>query len=315
MLGIFFLHLLSVWFLLGSLLVGIVEVTKSNLNWKEAKSIRYLPIIMALVMNLGVPPLLFLQVVYSPFFFSSSILLAVPWLLVFFLLLLSYGMIYATKYAAKEKWQAILFMTISAVSALWIAFTFSNNVSLMIRPDYWQQVYSYKQNGLNLYPNLHEVIARWVWVISPIFVAGAALLGRSRTWLLPSTVLSVVGLLEYKKFLPANVLAHPLVNVGIVADLILIAVLFAIYFIPHKVSGFSRGVNKKVLHIWLVLKAITVLAIRHGIRSGMLDPVYPLANLPVTAQPVLLGIFIVALIVGFSAVSWMLIKGGKELSV
>ncbi|HEY4644318.1 MAG TPA: hypothetical protein VIH68_06335, partial [Bacteroidota bacterium] len=51
---------------------------------------RMLPIAIAFTITLGVAPLLFLQVLYGQYFYTSSIFLAWPWLTVILLLLLSY---------------------------------------------------------------------------------------------------------------------------------------------------------------------------------------------------------------------------------
>ena len=49
-----------------------------------------LPVMIALGINMGVPPLLFLQVVYGNLFYSSSVLMAVYWILIIPLLILAY---------------------------------------------------------------------------------------------------------------------------------------------------------------------------------------------------------------------------------
>jgi len=308
---IFFLHLISMWFLIGSLILGVIEIAKNKINWKESKSIRYLPIIMALVMNLGVPPLLFLQVLYPPFFFSSSIIIAVPWLIVFLLLMTSYGLIYAARYGAKENWQAITFLVLSAIVAIAISFFFSNNMSLMIKPEYWQDLYSYKQNGLNLYPNLPEVVSRWLWVLSAALIAGAALLNRSKFWAIPSALISVGALISYKTFLKPEVLNSPLVQIGSGVDIALAVLLIVLIFIPIQNEKLQRG----LLFGWVALKGIAVVTIRHGIRIASLDPIYQLDKLPMHLQPYLLSIFLISVVIGVVVLAWLHIKGRKGLSI
>ncbi|HEY9885979.1 MAG TPA: hypothetical protein V6C96_01835 [Vampirovibrionales bacterium] len=308
---IFWLHLVAMWLMVGSLIIGVVDLIKNKAGeWKESKAIRYLPIIMAIVINLGVPPLLFLQVVYSPFFFSSSVILAVPWLSIFFLLMFAYGLIYAARYAAKKSWHAITFLTASAISVLVISFIFSNNVSLMIKPEFWGDLYSYKQNGLNLYPNLPEVISRWMWVLSPIFAAGAAMLGQSKKWFIPSALISIGALISYKSFFTPEVTAHSLVEISLIADFVLAGILLVLSFLK-----FENKIAQIIIFIWIALKGLAVVFLRHGIRAASLDPTYPLSDLPVQVQPFLVTIFIAALLVGGSVVAWMYINGRKELKI
>ncbi|MDJ0625498.1 MAG: hypothetical protein QNJ31_03935 [Candidatus Caenarcaniphilales bacterium] len=307
---IFWLHLVAMWLMFGSLIVGIVEVVKNKVNWKESKAIRYLPVITALVINLGVPPLLFLQVLYSPFFFSSSVIISVPWLAIFFLLMIGYGFMYLARYGAQQNWQAVVCLVVSLISVTVISFIFSNNMSLMIKPEYWKELYSYTQNGLNLYPNLPEVVSRWLWVLSAVFAAGTAMLQRSKNWVIPSSIISIVTLIVYRGFLSTEVLSHSLVSGGIVVDLVLAAGVLLIPFL--KLNDKSLRI---LLFAWVGLKGAAVVAIRHGIRSATLDPVYPLNQLPVQSQPGLITIFLIALAIGVIAVSWMYLKGRKELAI
>ena len=54
------------------------------------ESIGSIPTLIALTVNFGVPPLLFVQVLYGHLFYSSSVMLAVPWILVIPILILAY---------------------------------------------------------------------------------------------------------------------------------------------------------------------------------------------------------------------------------
>jgi hypothetical protein len=308
---IFWLHVIAIWLLIGSLIVGIIGLLKDKVDWQKSKTLSYLPIVMALAINLGVPPLLFLQVLYAPFFFSSAVLIAVPWLSIFFLLLLGYGMIYAARYGAKKHWQAIAYLGVSLISVLLISFIFSNNMTLMIKPSYWQQMYSYKQNGLHLYPNLPELVSRWIWVLAPIFIAGATLLKRSKKWGIATAIISILALLAYRNFLSPQVLGNSLVNIGSIADFALAGVLLILSLVPIK----NEKLTSALFWSWLSLKSAAVVTLRHGVRTANLDPVYDLAKLPMQAQPVLIGIFCLILTVGLFAVIWMYIKGRKELSI
>ena len=308
---IFWLHVLSIWLLIGTLILGLVEIIKNKEIWAKSKAIRYLPIIMAIALNLGVPPLLFMQVLYAPFLFSSSILLAIPWLSVIFLLMFSYGLIYAARYGAKHSWQAITFLTLSTLGVLLISFIFSNNMTLLLKPDIWKELYSYKQNGLNLNPNTFEVISRWIWVLSPIFVAGTALLQKSKLWTIPTGILSIVGLFAYKITWTEAIIDNNLVTISFIADLALVGILAIILFIPFKDLKFQQ----LGLFAWLGLKGLSVVALRHGIRCALLDPIYPLSKIPIDLQPFLIAIFIISFVIGAWALAWMYLNGRKGVSI
>jgi hypothetical protein len=308
---IFWLHLISMWVLVGTLIFGIKEVSERKDDWQQSRSIRFLPVIMAIVLNLGIPPLLFLQVLYSPFFFSSSILIAVPWISVFFLLMFGYGMIYAARYGAKNNIQAMIFLALSFIAVLTISFIFSNNMTLMIKPALWQQIYSYKQNGLNLNPELGEVVARWLWILSAAFAAGAVTIDRSKKWVIASAVISVISLFIYKGFLSPEILSSQLVNISFYSDLLISVAGLVLAFIPLK----DETTRRILLGAWVGVKGLSVVAFRHGIRTASLDPIYPLNKLPVEHQSYLIALFVVGLIIGVVTLGWMFNNGRKDLSI
>ena len=308
---IFWLHLMSVWLLLGTTILGVLDLIKEKANWKTNKAISYLPIIFALTINLGVPPLLFLQILYAPFFFSSSILIATLWISVFFLLMFAYGMIYAARYGAQKAGQAITYLSLAGITILIISFIYSNNMSLMIKPEYWQGLYSVKQNGFNLYPNLPEVISRWIWVLSACLVMGAALLQKSiRIWALIGAVLSITGLIIYKSFWTPDIVSSALVHTALIADLALAGILAVVDFIPVK----NAKIQAYIVYAWVGLKAMAVVALRHGIREASLNPVYKLSDIPITLQPVLIVLFVTATLIAFGIMIWMYIRGRKGLT-
>ncbi len=109
---------------------------------------------MALTVNFGVPPLLFVQVLYGHLFYSSSVMLAVPWILVIPILILAYygAYIFVKKADKAPVWSkgALVF---TSLFLLYIAFVFVNNNTLAIQPDRWG-IYFENPGGWNL--NLGE---------------------------------------------------------------------------------------------------------------------------------------------------------------
>ena len=75
----FFIHMILMNFILGGSLLTVWDMLRGKLEKKASGSI---PTLMALTVNFGVPPLLFVQVLYGHFFYSSSVMMAVPWILV-----------------------------------------------------------------------------------------------------------------------------------------------------------------------------------------------------------------------------------------
>jgi hypothetical protein len=111
-----------------------------------------LPGAIALAVNLGVPPLLFVQVLFGQFFYSSSVLMASYWLAVIPLLILAYYAAYLMQGKggkAKGFRAGTIWSLVSALLLLAVAFAYVNNMSLMLRYGQWPGYFADKR-GLML---------------------------------------------------------------------------------------------------------------------------------------------------------------------
>ena len=170
----FLIHLILMNFVLGGSLITLWDVFKGKAPGKDAKSI---PTMVALAINFGVPPLLFVQVLYGHFFYTSSVLMAVGWIMVIPVLILAYygAYIFTEKVDKAPLWGKIS-LGISALILLIIAFIYVSNNTLALTPARWTEYF--EQSGANFF-NLGE---KTLWprylhmVIGAIAVAG---LGRA----------------------------------------------------------------------------------------------------------------------------------------
>ena len=101
-----------------------------------------LPYSIAFTINLGVAPLLFLQVLYGQFFYTSSILMGVYWLSIFGILIVSYYAAYAYRLADDRTGMGRLYIAAAVLLLLAVSFLFSNNVSIMQMPEVWTSYFS-----------------------------------------------------------------------------------------------------------------------------------------------------------------------------
>src|SRR5271165_6535550 len=98
----FALHLTSVELLLGGLLIGLLFAllgrTRHSAEMLQTSGMiaHRLPTLMAFVINLGIPPLLFAQVLYGRALYTSSVLIGAYWISVIFLLIASYYGLYVS---------------------------------------------------------------------------------------------------------------------------------------------------------------------------------------------------------------------------
>lgn len=147
----FFIHMILMNFLLGGSLLTVWDLLRGKLEKKTSGTI---PTLIALTVNFGVPPLLFVQVLYGHLFYSSSVIMAVPWILLIPILILAYycAYIFVKQIDKAPAWSKVS-LIVTSLFLLFIAFIFVNNNTLAVRPERWG-VYFDNPGGWNL--NLSE---------------------------------------------------------------------------------------------------------------------------------------------------------------
>ncbi|MEZ5012051.1 MAG: hypothetical protein R2744_10925 [Bacteroidales bacterium] len=109
-----------------------------------------LPVLIALTINLGVPPLLFVQVLYGHLFYSSAVTQAVPWILVIPALILAYyGSYIFVKNSGKHPAWSMTGLIASSVLLLYIGFMYVSNSTMTINPAA-MQAHLENPGGMNL---------------------------------------------------------------------------------------------------------------------------------------------------------------------
>jgi hypothetical protein len=181
------LHFVTVEMLLGGLLVAAWlnflgtrggPLAGARLTAGAALA-RRLPIVMTYVINLGVPPLLFAQVLYGRALYTSSVLIGAWWIAVIFLLMGSYWLLYrfaGRAQAGQAGWMGAL---LAWLMAGLIAKIYSTNMTLMLRPDVWTSMYSTSAHGTLLPPHDPTLLPRWLYMLT----GGLAVAGLWMVWL------------------------------------------------------------------------------------------------------------------------------------
>jgi hypothetical protein len=175
------LHFFAVQILIGSLVAAIVfsfrgrkDSTQGNSGNITAASVvsRRLPIVMTYVINLGIPPLLFAQVLYGRALYTSSVLIAITWLSVIFLLMGCYWLLYRMS-DRSGKGLSIHWHGVGAlVIAGGIGDIYAKNMTLMLRPEVWQQMYAKTASGLQEPPHDPTTLPRLLFVLIGGFLIG-----------------------------------------------------------------------------------------------------------------------------------------------
>jgi hypothetical protein len=138
---------------------------------------------MTYVINLGVPPLLFAQVLYGRALYTSSVLIGVYWISIIGILMLAYWLLYrfsARLEAGKSAWWVGLIAWLLAGS---VARLLSTNMTLMLRPEVWRDMYSASSMGAYLPTGDPTLTPRWLLMMAGgLFIGGLWLVylsGRS----------------------------------------------------------------------------------------------------------------------------------------
>ncbi|MCK5913455.1 MAG: hypothetical protein KAG12_06220, partial [Desulfuromusa sp.] len=179
----FLLHILVMNAMLGGGIIALISAFRSSEdNNLLGKEIGYKwPYTIAFAVNLGVAPLLFMQVLYGQFIYSSTVLMAVWWFSIFGLLILAYYAAYIYDFKFDTLGSLRIYMVgFSVLTLLFIGFLFSNNMTLMLQPDKWQAYFDNAGGTLILLSD-PSLFPRYLhFVVGAVAVAGLflALIGH-----------------------------------------------------------------------------------------------------------------------------------------
>jgi hypothetical protein len=169
------LHFVAVEMLLGGLLIAtLLSISGNPLSRVAARALaRRLTVVMTYVINLGVPPLLFAQVLYGRALYTSSVLIGAYWISIILLLMLVYRMLYRfSSQLEKNKtaWPAGL---VAWLLAGFIARLLTTNMTLMLRPETWPGMYSASAAGHLLPSGDPTLTPRWLLMLAGgLFIGG-----------------------------------------------------------------------------------------------------------------------------------------------
>ena len=329
----FLLHLLVMNAMLGGGIIAFLSCfQKKGENQLIAREFSYKwPYTVAFAVNMGVAPLLFVQVLYGHFIYSSSVLMAVFWLSIIGLLILAYYSVYVFDF----KFETLgggkaYFAGFSVLALLVIAFFFINNMTLMVQPERWLGYFDNKQGTLLnlsdpvLYPRyLHFVIGSIA--VGGLFLAlvshfnltksnvdKALLKEKGLTFFTHATIVQIIIGLWFLFALPGEITALFLGMSAYGTGLLVVAILLliaALYF------GFTRQVVKTSLATLLLL--IAMIFIRDLVRITYLKPYFSLSDLSVKTQYSPMIFFLVVFVLGLVLIGFMVklvFSCGKEVA-
>lgn len=328
------LHLLVINVALGgSLLMLAGRLTGGDADPEGGTSsvfARKVPTSFAIGITIGVAPLLFFQVLYGHFFYTSSVLMAVYWIAVIPVVIIGYYAAYvnARKFLTRRS-LATAALAVTCLMLLYVAFAFQNNISLMLHPGRWIEYFEHRSGtllGLSdpvLWPRyLHFVTASIavaglfsaiVWRLrEKKGVAGAA--DKMKTGLkifAVATMVQVVIGFWLLMALPREVMMKYMGQNMLYTLTLFLGIVLAIAAIMIAVLG-------RLLPTVVVLLATVAVMIlmRTFLRTAYLEPFFKVESLWIKPQYDVLGLFLVIFVAGLVTVyfmlKWALAHGGKE---
>ncbi len=141
----FVLHCLpmSIWFVGLPMALLFLCIGRRNARRYAKRLFKELPVLMALGINFGIVPLLFIQTAYYKAFYTSTVLMACHWLMVIILVGLAYYALYGCSFLVERgKTRKLFFCGLFATACLWgVSLIFASQWTLMESPDQWQGIW------------------------------------------------------------------------------------------------------------------------------------------------------------------------------
>ena len=318
-----FLHFVAMNIMLGT---GFIAFAAPFWRGKDviplnAHIARTLPYSIAFTINLGVAPLLFLQVLYGQFLYTSSILMAVYWLSIVGMLIISYYAAYVYRLIDDRLGLGRLYIGASLLLLLGVSFLFSNNISIMQMPEVWSGYFS-NRTGWMLNLGDSALVPRFLhFIASAVAMGGMAIAlyfeirkRRGETdgekwirvgcnWFTVATIINFgfgfwfLGALPEAAYNPAT----------LGGKIFFIMVAGSVATIIPAVAYAQTG---RIIPAaaWSLVTVLLMTLARDILRLTYLKPYFSLSELPYSPQYSPFIVFLVAFIGGIYLVSWMLKK-------
>lgn len=318
-----YLHILLMNVMLGSAVIALINLFRSD---GEATPLsrdisRKLPFAIAFTVNLGIAPLLFVQVLYGNFLYTSSVLMANFWLLAIALLIIGYYLAYILDYKFDVLHSGRVLLIGLVVAALMaIGFLMSNNFTLLERPEAWTRYFDNPAGMLlnlgdpTLFPRYFHYMAAAVAVggLSLALLAdwrlrrgdqdAAAGVRSGCNWFAYATIVNFgIGFWFFGSLPRQQIFDLTTLNGILIAGLLLTGIILGVLSVIYSLQGRVRPT------LYMVLPTVLVMIfIRELVRAAYLRPYFSLADLKVDPQYSPMLVFLVIFAGGLVLIGWML---------
>lgn len=333
----FTLHILAMNVAVGGGFVAAVteffgRKKKSQNHFELSRAIsKLLPPFTAFTITLGVAPLLFLQVLYGQFFYTSTILMAWPWLSVIIIFILAYYGYYIFSFQwEKLNGKRLWVVLVSATMLATIGLIYVNNIVLMLTPEKWKAMYFANPHGTQMNFDDITIIPRYLhYMISAFAVAGVVVimwgmrklktneqLGRwairyGGWWFLIPTFINIGVGVWWLIALPRDFMlmfmgSNPLATGYFLAGLA--SVFVSIIFMFVGMNAAKPVAKIMAAKLFFLITVVTMILMRHELREAYLKPYINWDAVQTEPQWGVIIIFALLLVSGIITVGWMLKK-------
>lgn len=315
------IHLLFINVVLGGSLVMLVNRFMGNEGdgALHQPGIKKIPPTIALAINFGVAPLLFVQVLYGHLIYSSSVLMGVYWLLIIPVLIVAYYAAYVHARKYKSEGLSKIALIISIAVMLYIGYMFTNNMTLMLHPEQWKEYFN-NADGTILNNSDATVLPRYLHFVSASLAIGG--LFFSIVWKFKKeadedkksgnieTGLKIFGIftgaqivigLWFLMALPREVMLE-FMGGNLTATIILM--LGILSGVGALITAFTKKLMPTVY--MLVITVIAMVISRANLRTFYLKDIFETGSLELSPQYGVMGLFLLVFAIGLGIVFYMI---------
>lgn len=319
----FFIHITLINIILGGSILLFASRFRQRADSPVPAEVlaHKLPVLFALAINMGVAPLLFMQVIYGHLFYSSSVLMGVYWILVIPLVIIAY---YAAYIQARSVRSALVTagLGVMVIILLYVGFTFTNNLLLSMQPAKWEAYFG-NRAGTILNATDPTFIPRYLhFVIASLAIAGLAAAslwayrergGNGRGTAMIRNGLRVFGIATLVQIpigfwflvaLPREIILQFMGRDPVATVILALGFLSGIGAIVSALRGKLRPTIMQI-----AVTMITMVVTRDQLRTMYLHGQFSTANLSLAPQYGVLALFVIILVAGAAAIAWMLNAG------
>lgn len=319
------------WLFLGAVVGGVIVVAvnhmarqKTSLDIVNRAMTPFFSFCLSMAMTMGIAPLLFVQVLYGQFFYTSNILLGFWWLAIVPLVIAAFYVLWTIRILhIKKKSAGWLHIVVAGIFVV-VASILSSNATLAQTPEAWETIWSRGANSLyegdgTLPVRLPFALAGLV-AIGGIFSAMISMsgfvkdeeakkLGTRRGMTIATAALAVqaaFGLWLLFGTLPAGLrqglFAGPEKIFPILA-IILFAATLALTIPARTASSMTKIVLPAATYF---LGLLALAAARDAVRRVALAPFFKISSASTNIQWDSFLLFLITFIAGLGVIAWLI---------